>query len=156
VYGPRGRPDMAVFKFIQAAYKGEPIKIFGNGEQLREFTFISDIVDGVVQSIFFLSNRSSSGYVPVFEIVNLGGGSTHTVNELVRLIEKSFAKRPSASDANAFSGKILKEYGENQPGDVVITQADVSKASEILGFSPKVTLSEGIEKTVDWWFDSYI
>lgn len=130
VYGPRGRPDMAVFKFIDRITKGQSIDKYGDGSMIREFTYIDDIVDGVIASIDTTSP---------FEIVNLGGGSTHTLNELIASIEKHVGK-PAALN-------LLPV----QPGDVHITSADQKNAARVLKFSPKVSLDEGIRRTVEWY-----
>lgn len=102
VYGPRGRPDMAVFKFVDRISRGEPIDKYGDGSMIREFTYVDDIVDGVIASIDTISP---------FEIVNLGGGSTHTLNDLIATIEKHVGKKANINQL------------PTQPGDVHITSA---------------------------------
>merc|ERR1719262_1979710 len=130
VYGPRGRPDMAAFKFINKIHKGQAIDKYGDGSMIREFTYIDDIVDGVVKACDTVSP---------FEIVNLGGGSTHTLNELIETIEKHVGK------------KAVINPLPMQPGDVPLTSACQKVAKRVLGFSPKVGLDEGIRRTVEWY-----
>uniref|UniRef100_A0A0G4HR83 NAD(P)-binding domain-containing protein n=1 Tax=Chromera velia CCMP2878 TaxID=1169474 RepID=A0A0G4HR83_9ALVE len=132
VYGPRGRPDMACFKFILAMDEGRKIDKYGDGSAVREFTFVSDIVDGVVAAI----DKSGSN---AWLVVNLGGGSTHTLNELIETIEKHVGKKA-----------VINQMGD-QPGDVPLTSADQTVASRELGFKPKVSLDEGVRRTVEWY-----
>jgi UDP-glucuronate 4-epimerase len=135
VYGPRGRPDMAVFKFVDAVENLREFERFGNGQQLREFTYIDDIVDGLVSSVrLVLAERQ-----PLFEIVNLGGGAMHTVNDLIAEVQKATGKTAS-----------FRELPE-QPGDVPLTNADQTKAKALLGFQPRISLAEGVARTVAWY-----
>jgi len=134
VYGPRGRPDMACFKFINNIHKGKPIDKYGDGSAIREFTYIDDIVKGVVASIDTINP---------WLIVNLGGGATHTLNDLISTIEKHVGKEA-----------IINQL-PNQPGDVPLTSADQAIAKDKLGFVPEVSFDEGIKRTVGWYF-SYI
>lgn len=135
VYGPRGRPDMAAYRFIKQIHEGTKINRFGDGYAVREFTYISDIVDGVVSAI-----EKPCGY----RIVNLGGGSTFTVNEFIAVIEKVVGKRAIINEA------------ESQPGDVDLTSADQTIAADFLGFRPKVSLEEGIRLTYDWFLSQKV
>jgi UDP-glucuronate 4-epimerase len=130
VYGPRGRPDMAAFKFIQRVSAGQPIDKYGDGSAIREFTYVDDIVSGVVAAV----DRPDG-----FFCVNLGGGSTHTLNELIGFVEKHVGK-PA----------VLNQMPD-QPGDVPLTSADQTVAREKLGFAPTVGLDEGIRRTVEWF-----
>ena len=130
VYGPRQRPDMAIHKFTRLIDKGEKIPVFGDGSTKRDYTFISDIIDGVISSI-----ARCDGY----EIYNLGDSKTVNLLEMIQTIEK-------------YLGKSAKfEYMPSQPGDVDITYADISKAGEKLDYSPKVYFDEGIKNFVDWY-----
>lgn len=131
VYGPRGRPDMAVFKFINNIHHGKPIDKYGDGSAIREFTYIDDIVDGVI---------ASCDTVNPWLIVNLGGGATHTLNELISTIEKHVGK------------KAVINQMDQQPGDVPLTSADQKIAKEKIGFVPKISFDEGIRRTVEWYF----
>lgn len=130
VYGPRGRPDMAAFKFIDCIHHGKPIDKYGDGSAIREFTYIDDIVDGVIASI---------DRIHPWLIVNLGGGATHSLNELISTIEKHMK-------TNANINQL-----PDQPGDVPLTSACQKVAKRELGFSPKITLDEGIRRTVEWY-----
>lgn len=130
VYGPRGRPDMACFKFIDRITRGVAIDKYGDGSMIREFTYVDDIVDGVVSAIDTVSP---------WEVVNLGGGSTHTLNDLISTIEKHVGKQAVINPL------------PNQPGDVQITSADQKNAKRVLKFQPKVSLDEGVRRTVDWY-----
>jgi len=130
VYGPRGRPDMAIAKFTALIDRGEPIPFFGDGTMARDFTFFSDIVDGVEAAI----DRDLG-----FEIVNLGESRTTTLSELVEIIEKHVGKKA-----------VLNKLPV-QPGDVRLTCADVSKARRLLDYSPSTTVDEGVERYVAWY-----
>jgi UDP-glucuronate 4-epimerase len=130
VYGPRGRPDMAPFKFIDRVSRGLQIQQFGDGSSSRDYTYISDVVDGVVRSI----DRPYK-----YEIFNLGKGSGTPLSEFIELVEKHTGK-----EANI---RMMPD----QPGDVPYTCADVGKASKLLGYSPKIKFEEGIKRTVEWY-----
>jgi UDP-glucuronate 4-epimerase len=132
VYGERGRPDMAVAKFTKLIHDGSPIEVYGNGSALRDFTYIGDIVSGIVESI----------YKPFkYEIINIGGSATVELKRLISLIEQSLGKKAEVG------------FGPVQPGDVPITYADVSKAGRLLGFSPKVSIEEGVGRYVKWFLE---
>jgi UDP-glucuronate 4-epimerase len=130
VYGPRQRPEMAIHKFVRAVFEGRPIPFYGDGTTRRDYTYIDDIVDGVVRSL-----DRCAGY----EIYNLGESRTTSLSELVELIGEACGKTP-----------ILDRQGL-QPGDVTITYADVSKAVERLGYSPSTTVETGLERFVAWY-----
>lgn len=130
VYGPYGRPDMALFSFSRKMLAGEPIDVFNNGEMKRDFTYVSDIVDGITAA---LSAPLS------FEIVNLGYGSPVALMDFIRTLEKEL-------DVPA---KL--NFLPMQAGDVPITYADTSKAKALLGFSPKVGIEEGVKRFVAWY-----
>lgn len=134
VYGPRGRPDMAPFKFIDRTYKGEPIQQYGDGNTSRDYTYISDIADGVVLAI-----DKPLGC----EVVNLGNGRPYLLKDFIRLVEKNVGK----------SAKI--QICPEQPGDVQRTCADISKARELLGYNPKVSFEDGIMNTAKWYKSAY-
>ena len=134
VYGPWGRPDMALFLFTDAILRGHPMKIFGNGEMRRDFTYVDDIVSGFVAAL--------DENLPL-EVFNLGCGNTEELMDFVRLIEKSCGKEGE------------KEFLPMQQGDVVQTYADVSKAERVLGFKAKTTIDVGIPKFVEWYREYY-
>lgn len=130
VYGPRQRPDMAIRKFIQAIDKGRQITTFGDGLSERDYSYIDDIVSGVLKAI-----PKNFG----FEIVNLGNSTPIKLRELISLIEESLQKK----------AKIKKI--PSQPGDVTRTFADVSRAKMLLGWRPKTKIKEGLAKMVAWY-----
>jgi UDP-glucuronate 4-epimerase len=134
VYGPRGRPDMAPFKFVDSIYKGETIKQFGDGSSRRDYTFVEDIVSGVVASI-----DKPQGY----QIYNLGRGDTVILKDFIALIEELVGKKARI--------EILPE----QPGDVQATFADTSKAQRQLDYKPNYSIREGMKKTVEWYVSKY-
>ena len=129
VYGPRQRPDMAFHKFIKALLNDEEITIYGDGNQSRDFTFISDVVGATIAG----AQCETTG-----EIINVGGGTQVTVNETLRILEEITKK------------KARIRYIEKQRGDVLHTFADISKAKKLLDYQPKVELREGLEKEVAW------
>merc|ERR1712194_15622 len=133
VYGPRGRPDMAAFKFIDKISKGEKIEKYGDGSSIREFTYIDDILKGVTQAIDTLPRDDK------VRLVNLGGGATYTLNEFIATIEKVLEKEARISQK------------DEQPGDVKITCACQKLARAELGFRPEISLADGIRKTVQWY-----
>ncbi len=130
VYGPSGRPDMAPLMFTKAIDAGETIKRFGDGTSMRDYTFIDDIVSGIVSAIDHPFN---------FEIINLGNNKPEELRVLISTIEKNLGK----------SAKI--EELPMQPGDVEMTYADITKAQKLLGYNPQTTLEQGIEKLVNWY-----
>jgi len=129
VYGPAGRPDMSPYRFIQRTDEGKPLEIFGDGSQLRDFTYIDDIADGTVRAL------KKVGY----EVVNLGGGRPHTLSEMIALIEKHAGK----------AARVRKK--PFRKADMKATWADASKARKLLGWQPKTSLDEGIRRSVGWW-----
>lgn len=129
VYGPRQRPEMAIAKFIRKAYNGESISVFGDGRSSRDFTYIDDIIQGVVSAV-----HKDLGY----EIINLGESTTIELNSLIALIEKLTGK------------EVKKDYLEMQPGDVFTTYADISKAKKLLNYNPTTNMEEGISKYIHW------
>lgn len=128
VFGPRQRPDMAFNRFIQAGLRQEPLTLYGDGEQSRDFTFISDIVNANILA----AEKGKTGAV-----YNIGGGTTATVNEVLGIIE-------------SFIGPLKIEKHERQAGDAKHTSADCSLAAKELGFKPAVSLVDGIEQEVKW------
>lgn len=134
VYGPRGRPDMAPFKFIDRVFRDKYIEQYGEGDSMRDYTYVGDIADGVVASI-----DKPLGC----QVLNLGNGRPFKLLDFISLIEKAVGK------------KALKKILPPQPGDVDRTCADISLAKHLLGYSPKVTFEEGIEKTAQWYSQFY-
>src|SRR4051794_31168954 len=132
VYGPGQRPEMAIHKFTDLLWRGRPVTMYGDGGSRRDYTFVDDIVDGLVAAL---------DLAPGFEILNLGGADTTSLRDLVHWIAEELAVQPRI------------EYLPSQPGDVPITYADVSKAARILGYSPKVPIREGLRRFVSWYRD---
>ena len=135
VYGPWGRPDMAMYIFAYIILKNEPIEVFNNGQMKRDFTFIVDIVDGIVSSIKKNYNK---------EIFNLGNNKSEDLMDIVSMIEKKIGKK----------AKVL--FKPMQLGDVEKTYADIESAKQKLGYSPKTDVQEGIDKFIDWFVESSI
>ncbi len=129
VYGPAGRPDLAMFRFTQRIREGLPVRINGDGKQSRGFTYIDDIARGTLLGLQPLG----------FEIINLGGHEQITINNLIKLFEKIIGK------------KAKLEHLPAHPADMHANWADVSKAKRILGWQPQVTLQEGLEQLVKWY-----
>lgn len=130
VYGPRQRPDMGFHKFLKAALQGEPIVIYGDGQQTRDFTFVSDAI----------AANLAAATVPeaVGEVFNIGGGSRVVLTEVIDTM------------AAIVGQPIQREYIETAIGDARHTSADVSKAQKILGYQPQVTLRDGLRQEWDW------
>ena len=132
VYGPFGRPDMAPWIFTERIAKGEEIYIFNHGKQKRDFTFISDIVDGLLAAL---------DYKKGFEIFNLGAGDPVELLRFVEVIEEQLGT------------KAHKKLTDAAQGDVLQTYADISKAERMLGYKPTVSIEEGMKKFVTWYKD---
>ena len=130
VYGPRQRPDMAIHKFTRLIEGGKPLPFYGDGTTERDYTFYTDIIDGVVASI----DRDLG-----FEILNLGESRTTSLSRLVELIEDALGKQ------------AVPDKQPMQPGDVELTCADVTKARELLDYSPSTAVEEGIPRFVEWF-----
>ncbi|QDV63685.1 UDP-glucose 4-epimerase [Crateriforma conspicua] len=133
VYGPSGRPDMAVFRFIESILSGTPITLYGDGKQSRDFTYVTDIADGTVAAL------RPVGY----ELFNLGGGQTPVpMNDVIEMLERHTGEK----------AKI--EYKPFHDADMHVTHAKNQKAEKILSWSPKVSLDEGLNETVAWHLSS--
>jgi len=132
VYGPRQRPDMAIHKFVKWVDEGTPITMFGDGSSRRDYTFVDDIVSGVVASI----ERIEPG---AYNIYNLGGTHTHTLKGLINAVESAVGKQAQI------------EQLPDQPGDVPITFADITNARRDLGYEPTTHLEAGLEAFVRWY-----
>ncbi|HXT11964.1 MAG TPA: SDR family NAD(P)-dependent oxidoreductase [Candidatus Angelobacter sp.] len=130
VYGPRQRPDLAIFKFAKLISAGKPIPVFGDGSTARDYTFVSDTVDGVMAC-----TRQEFG----FEIFNLGESQTVTLARLIEVLEEALGK------------KAIIDRQSAQPGDVPLTFADISKSRAKLGYQPHIKIEEGIALFIDWF-----
>lgn len=134
VYGPWGRPDMALFKFTKNILEGKPIEVYNHGRMARDFTYISDIVKGVLAAI---DNPFS------YEIFNLARGKSIKLLDFIQAIEENLGITAE------------KDYQPIQPGDVPETSADITKAKEKLGYSPEVSVKEGVKNFVEWYREYY-
>jgi nucleoside-diphosphate-sugar epimerase len=132
VYGPAGRPDMSIFRFIRRIAEGESIVVFGDGTQSRDFTFVDDIARGTIAALRPLG----------YEVINLGGDQTVSLNEIIEKIVQMVGK------------KARIEYRPMHPADVFTTKADVSKAGRLLGWRPEVSIDEGLRRSVEWYFEN--
>jgi len=129
VYGPAGRPDMAMFRFCQWIAEGEPVTLFGDGEQSRGFTYLDDIAEGTLLALKPLG----------FEVINLGGHEVITMNHLIHMFEERLGKKANV---------IHKPF---HAADVRTNQADIAKAVDLLGWQPQVDLEEGVGRLVGWY-----
>jgi UDP-glucuronate 4-epimerase len=134
VFGPRQRPDLAIHKFARLIAADRPIPLFGDGSTSRDYTYVDDIVDGVVGAI-----DQAWGQGPDFRVYNLGGSRTTTLLQLVELISASLGKKPTI------------EWLPEQPGDMKRTLADVTAAARDLGYGPRVSIEEGIRRFIEWF-----
>ena len=130
VYGPRQRPDLAIHKFARMMLEGSPIPVYGDGSTRRDYTYIDDIVRGVIAAMHYDRSR--------YDVINLGNSRTVSLIEMISALEEALNKRAELS------------FEPEQPGDVPVTYADVSKAKELLGYEPKVPFDAGIRNFVSW------
>lgn len=132
VYGPAGRPDMSIFKFVKNIDEGKPIPLFGDGSQTRDFTYIDDIADGTIRAL------KPVGY----EIINLGSDHPVKLNYVIGLLEKHLGK------------KVKVKSLPMHPADVKATWAHIEKAKKLLGWKPKTSVEDGVENTVRWFLEN--
>jgi UDP-glucuronate 4-epimerase len=137
VYGPWGRPDMAYFRFARQILAGEPIDIYGEGEMARDFTFIDDIVDGVLG---VLDHPAAAGEHRLF---NIGAGRPIGLMRMIEILEQSLGR------------EAIKHFRPMQPGDVAITHADISRLAALTGYAPQTPLEVGLPRFADWYRDYY-
>lgn len=133
VYGARQRPDLAIHKFARLMRAGKPIPLFGDGGTARDYTYIDDIVDGIMAAAAYEGEP--------FDIFNLGGSQTTTLAGLITAVEQALGKKAIIRDLPL------------QPGDVPLTYADVSKAKRLLGYNPNTPIQEGIPRFVQWYLE---
>ena len=131
VYGSRQRPDLAIHSFTRAIWEGKPIQQFGDGSTRRDYTYIDDILQGVTACLSYEGQ--------LCDVFNLGESQTTTLSELIAMIE------------NALGKKAVIERKTDQPGDVPVTYADISKSRTLLGYDPRTKISEGIPRFVEWF-----
>ncbi len=134
VYGPWGRPDMALFLFTDALLHGKPLQVFGQGKMQRDFTYVDDIADGIIASI-------DKNYDE--QVFNLGCGRQEELMEYIKMVEESCGI------------EAKKEFLPMLPGDVVASLADISKAKKMLGYDPKTTIKEGVPRFTEWYRQYY-
>ena len=133
VYGPSGRPDMSLFRFVRWIIEGDPLQLYGDGTQQRDFTHVEDVARGVVAAV-----ARSSGY----ETINLGSDKPIQLNAVIKTIELAVGK------------KATVEYHPFLPTDVMATWANISRARELLDWEPQVDLKQGVASLVDWYMDN--
>jgi UDP-glucuronate 4-epimerase len=131
VYGPRQRPDLAIHKFTDLIYRGKPIDVYGDGSARRDFTYIEDIIQGVIASI-------KSDGAP-FDIFNLGESETIELSKVIAEIESALGKKARIN--------LLPPV----PGDMPATYADISKARRVLGYAPATRIQSGVRKFIEWY-----
>jgi UDP-glucuronate 4-epimerase len=134
VYGPRQRPDLAIHRFTRRIYAGQPIEQFGDGTTRRDYTYIDDVIQGTTAALHYQG--------PLFDILNLGESETIQLKDLIAAIENALGKKAR-----------INELPE-QPGDMPLTCADISKARKLLGYNPTTLLSDGLPRFIDWFLRS--
>ncbi len=132
VYGPRQRPEMAIHKFIRNIYSEEPLEIYGDGSSSRDYTYIDDIIGGMLSALELVEG---------YEIINLGNSYPVPLSGLVGLIEKATGKK----------ARLI--YSEQRPGDVFTTFADIEKAKKLIKYDPETSIEEGLEYFIDWYME---
>ncbi|CAL1691009.1 UDP-N-acetylglucosamine 4-epimerase [Brevundimonas subvibrioides] len=133
VYGPMGRPDMAYFSFTEKIMRGDPIEVYGEGRMARDFTYIDDIVDGILG---VLENPPAAGG---HEVYNIGNSKPVGLMDMISTLERALGRE---------AVKIMRPM---QPGDVTATYADITKLHDLIGYQPKVELADGLPRFVEWW-----
>lgn len=134
VYGPKQRPDLAINKFTRLMLANKDIPMFGDGTTSRDYTYIDDIVDGILRSCDYVMNHNN-----VYEILNLGNSSPTSLKEMIQIIGETLGVQPKINQLPM------------QPGDVERTYADISKAKQLIGYEPKISFRKGIENFVEWY-----
>lgn len=152
VYGPWGRPDMALFKFTENIINNKPINVFNNGNHVRDFTYIDDIVDGVIKcalinerklpALLKINNLPNRAKAP-FYIFNIGGNKPVKLNTFIKEIEKNLRKKAKI---------ILKPL---QPGDVISTKSDITEINKLVDFQPKTSVKIGVKNFIEWYLDYF-
>ena len=136
VFGPRQRPDLAINKFARFILKGQPIPVFGDGSTRRDYTYVQDIVSGIRAALNYQDS--------MYEVINLGAGRTISLAEMIQSIEEVIGE------------KAIIDRQPEQPGDVPLTYADISKAKELLGYEPNTTFKQGLENFKEWLIASVL
>jgi UDP-glucuronate 4-epimerase len=146
VYGPWGRPDMALFKFCKAIFEGLPIDVYNDGRMLRDFTYIDDVSEGVVRILQRppeVCSSDGSTQTPPYQIYNIGNNRPVELMKLIRVLEEKIGK------------KATIQFLPMQPGDVPVTYADIEKLSQAVGYHPSTAIEEGVGHFVDWYRGYY-
>lgn len=141
VYGPWGRPDMAYFKFVNAISKGHPIDIYNYGEIQRDFTYIDDVVEGIIRVLSQPPEKAQAA--APYKLYNIGNNQPVTILRMIEIIEAEMGKT------------VKKNWLPMQPGDVPVTYADVDSLIKEVGFQPKTSIEEGIHRFLTWYIDYY-
>ncbi len=136
VYGPRQRPDLAIHRFTDRIARGLPVQMHGDGSSERDYTYITDVLDGVLAALAWTARSDRDG---VCEVVNIGGGERVRLDRLIALIGRTLGRTPQI------------ERAPDQPGDVRLTDADLRRAGRELGFRPRVRIEDGIRQFVRWY-----
>jgi UDP-glucuronate 4-epimerase len=139
VYGPRQRPDLAIHKFARLMTAGNPIPVYGNGTTQRDYTYVDDIVDGIIRAQEWLQRGDTAA--GLYDIFNLGGSNPVSLLDLIRLLEA------------ALNVQAIIDWQPAQPGDVPITFADLRKSQALLGYNPQVDIATGIQRFAAWFQD---
>lgn len=157
VYGPAGRPDMAYFSFTNKLINGEKIKIFNYGNCKRDFTYIDDIVDGIIKVIYKAPSKQKGNDglpIPPYKIYNIGNNHPENLLDFVNILQEELIRAkvlPSDYDFDSH-----KELVAMQPGDVPITYADTSALERDFGFKPSTSLRTGLRKFAEWYYEYYV
>jgi len=138
VYGPWGRPDMAYFKFIRSILDSEPIEVYNNGELFRDFTYIDDVIIGLINLL-----ERKPGSTPPYQLFNIGNSSPVKLMDFIKILEKHIGK------------EAIKEFKPMQKGDVFKTFADVSSLENAIHYKPKTKLEDGLKSFVDWYLNYF-
>lgn len=147
VYGPKGRPDMAYFGFTNKMIKGQTIQIFNNGDMYRDFTYIDDIIEGVIKIMPSIPAETEDG--AKYKVYNIGNNQPESLMYFVETLEKCLMK------AGVITEPAKKEFLPMQPGDVYQTYADVTELQKDFGFKPSTSLEDGLQRFADWYKEYY-
>ena len=156
VYGPAGRPDMAYFGFTNKLLKGNTIQIFNYGNCRRDFTYVDDIVEGIVRVMAKAPEKKvgEDGLpIPPYKVYNIGGGQPENLLDFVNILQEELVRAGVLPQDYDFEAH--KELAPMQPGDVPVTYADASALERDFGFTPKITLREGLRKFAEWYKEYY-
>ena len=134
VYGPNGRPDMSIYKFIKNLFENKTIEIFNQGKHARDYSYVDDVVEAIFKLVKLKSNKFKN-----YQIFNLGKGNSEPLMKKIKMIEKITGKK--------FKKKFLKK----QEGDIVKTHADIRKLKKLINFNPKTNLKKGLKEFINWY-----